>query len=167
MRVDRNFMFWVRRSIPPEERRKEAVQSLFDMAHHWDERVVEVTEHLRRHRASKYSIGGRRIGDAPGGRRGYVDRGLDNIIGTEEYLEEKLKEVRKDRDKALKMVNESLATIKTPKAREALRMICLDGKTAPEAGKVLGVTDRQIRRLKVIGYREMRLPESWEKKLVA
>ena len=143
------------------------MKAFLSMAGYWDKKVREAKDRLDIFLSSKYSPRSGWPSGAPGGNRGFIDGGLERKVAAEEHLRRNVSRVEKERDEVMKVINECLDTITTPKAADAVRMIHVEGLTAPEAGKRLGVTDRHVRRLKWIGYQEMKLPEDWEARLAA
>ncbi|MBQ9662311.1 MAG: hypothetical protein IJV40_04070 [Oscillospiraceae bacterium] len=165
MRTDEYFMGW--QYSPVENQREAAIQALFSMVKYWKRQVRIAEDELREYRSIKYSARISRPGGVPGGGRGDFDDRLVRGVATEDRLRQRVDKARQHYRKALAMMEESLGGITTPKAKEAIRLVHLEGKTAPEAGAILEVSDRHIRRLKAKGYREMRLPVEWEKRVAA
>ena len=166
MQIEERFMGW--QYADPGKRREEAAIALLSMARYWEEQVRDAEDTLAMFQATKYSPQkGWNTSMIRSGGRGYVDKGIDRKMQLEEKLKESIRKKRQKRAEVMAIVEDGLDGITTPKAKEAIQLIHLEGMTAPKAGEILGVSDRHIRRLKAIGYQEMKLPDEWEQKLAA
>lgn len=166
MQIEEQFMGW--QYANPGKRREEAAIALLSMAQYWEEQVRDAEDTLAMFQATKYSPQkGWNTSMIRSGGHGYVDKGIDRKLQLEEKLKESIRKKRQKRAEVMAIVEDGLDGITTPKAKEAIQLIHLEGMTAPKAGEILGVSDRHIRRLKAIGYQEMKLPDEWEQKLAA
>ena len=164
--VERSSMGWQYKPIPAGQKREEAARELLELPLMWEKAVRESAENLEKFRISKYSVQACRMQGMPGS-RGIRRSPQEMKAEMEEKLVRKLRRAEMCRDEAVAIVEEAISTVESPKAKEVLRLVCSEGLSATEAGRRLGITDRQVRRLKLIGYREMSLPESGEEKLAA
>lgn len=158
------FTDWKIKSLPPKKRKEEAAKLLLNLADFWKNQVQEAKENIAAEKELRYSVHHIQSKKNPfDDNEGYLFSGLQLKPGIEtgEFLQERLEEVQRRKDRTDQQIEEALSAVTTPKAKEAIELVHLKGKTAPEAGRILGVTDRHIRRLKAIGYQEMKLPDEW------
>lgn len=82
---------------------------------------------------------------------------LERHLMRERYLMERLDAMEDKRDTVEAQIRSRVGRIKDKKIRDTLLMAYLEGKSNAEIAKALGVTPRQVGRLKERGYKQLPL----------